>query len=251
MYELRIKGSESMIDTFKALVGDFEQIQDTLKVTIEGGGSRTGMMAIADGSADIGLSSFEFNLDSILGAEHSISELTVAYDGIVIVHSEQNPVESLTNEQVRHIYEGRITNWSELGGNEGIIAPIVRDQNSGTQRFFETYFDLNAVTPRAVTSSNNQEILANIFDNENAIGFIGYAYFSASIREVALPLPYAQDSSFYLPTPSNLFSGKYPLKRSLRIYFDIDSSAEVEAFLTYLKSKRAKNIIEGFGLIST
>lgn len=238
-----------MHETFDALKADFEKIQDTLKLQIEGGGSRTGMMAIAEQEADIGLSSFPFDLDSIFGNGHGIDEKVVAYDGIVIIHNEANPVQELTNEQIRDIFSGTVTDWEQVGGSEGRVAPVIRDENSGTQRFFQSYFGMDDVSPLAIVSANNNDIISNVFDNKNAIGFIGYAYFSLSTKEVAIPAE-SPDSSFVHPSTTNLISGKYPLKRSLRIYFKNGTKPEVQAFLTYLDSQRAKAIIEGYGLIT-
>ncbi len=250
VYTLKLKGSESMHETFDALKSDFEKTQDTLRLEIEGGGSRTGMMSIAEQEADIGLSSFPFNLDSLLGEDHGIYEHVVAYDGIVIIHNEANPVVELTNEQIKDIFSGKVTDWSQIGGPEGRIAPIIRDANSGTQHFFQRYFNLDTVSPLAIVTDNNNEIIANVFDNRNAIGFIGYAYFSVSANEVAITSN-ENTVEFVHPSTKNLANGKYPLKRSLRMYFSDEDNPKVKAFLTYLGSERAKTIIEGYGLIAS
>jgi len=246
---LTLKGSESMHETFDALATDFEKQQDTLKIIIQGGGSRTGLMAIKNQTADIGLSSYAFNLEEELGHNHDLIDRIVANDGIIIVNNEKNPLDRLSNEQITAIYSGQVKDWSELGGSPGLIQPIARDINSGTQRFFLDYFGIDELAPATKVAEENNEIVNAVYENANSIGFIGYAYFNMLVREVAIS---GQDSmAFVDPTPDNLESGIYPLKRSLHIYYSKEKDARISAFLKYLNTDRAKQIIENSGLIPT
>lgn len=245
---LKLKGSESMHETFDALASDFEKLQDTLKITIEGGGSRTGLMAIKESTADMGLSSFGFDLNQELGAGHQIVDKVIANDGIVIVNNESNPIDKLTDEQISAIYNGKVKDWRELGGAPGLIQPIARDSNSGTQQFFEDYFKIEGLAATTLVARENHEIVNSVYENKNSIGFIGYAYFNMLVREVSISSQ--QDSvQFISPTPGNLENGTYPLKRSLHIYYRDNNDPRIRAFLRYLRTTRARQIIEGSGLI--
>ncbi len=248
--DLTLKGSESMHEVFSTLAADFQKVQDTLKVNIEGGGSRTGLMAIKNNSADIGLSSFPFDLDSILGESHTISQRIVAYDGIVVINHLENPIIKLSNNQISNIFSGLIRDWSEIGGEPGPIMPIVRDANSGTQRFFAEYYRIFEVAPTAVIAGENHEIVDSVISNKNSIGYIGYAYYTSMVRNMELPAAIEDDSLRYVaPEPMFISNGSYPLKRSLRIYFDNEYDPRVVAFLSYLDSNRARDILESYGLI--
>ena len=240
-----------MHEVFSELAADFQKLQDTLSVELEGGGSRTGLMAIQGKSADIGLSSFPFDLDSMLGVSHAVSQQIVAFDAIVVINHHDNPVTELTDRQISNIYSGLITDWSELGGMPGQILPIVRDYNSGTQRFFTNHFKVFEVAPTAVIAKENHEIVDSVVSNKNGIGFIGYAYFTDMVKNIALPSTNNQEDSitFIAPEPEYLDNGLYPLKRSLRVYFDENHDSRVDAFLNYLRSERAHIIVESFGLI--
>lgn len=244
--QIRLKGSESMHAVFQQLKADFEKSNPEIQIILEGGGSRTGLDAIREQSADIGLSSFEFDLNKELGATSKVKEQVVAYDGIVIITNENNPLDSLTNEQVEKIYEGQISNWSELGGKSGTILPIVRDGNSGTQKFFTEHYKINGLSNTAITIDENKDIVNKVHSNVNAIGFIGFAYFSLGVHEIKLA---ADSFKFRAPTKSNLLNNSYPLKRGLRIYYNDQMSDSTKAFLVYLNSDNAKSIIESFGLI--
>jgi len=247
-HQLRLKGSESMHETFEELAADFEKTQDTIKVSIEGGGSRTGLMAIKNRQAEIGLSSFPFDLDRTLGQSHGVQEQVVAYDAIVVITNRNNTLDSLDDDQINKIYSGEITDWSQLGGRDGAIIPVIRDQNSGTQKFFVEHFGIDQVASSATIAPDNAEIVAQVSNNVNGIGFIGFAYFTQSVHN--LSLPGSNSDQFHAPTHRNLENGKYPLKRGLRVYFYDDNNPAVKGFMQYLKTKRAHGIIESYGLIA-
>ncbi|REE05564.1 phosphate ABC transporter substrate-binding protein (PhoT family) [Marinoscillum furvescens DSM 4134] len=240
-----------MYETFLELKTDFEKIQDTIKVTLEGGGSRTGLMAIESHSADIGLSSFPFDLTETLGTGHNVSEQVVAYDAIVLITNQHNPITALSDEQVQAIYTGKTYDWEQLGGEKGLISPLIRDENSGTQRFFEDHFAVHELAKTAEVVDHNSEIVAKVSGNKHCIGFIGFAYFTESVHNLLL---HTKDStpegSYVAPTHRNLKNGSYPLKRGLRVYFRQGDDPAVDAFLKYLQTDRAHMIIESYGLIA-
>lgn len=238
-----------MYETFLELKNDFEKIQDSITVRIEGGGSRTGLMAINNGDAEIGLSSFEFDLNEELGHSHNISEQVVAYDAIVIITNKTNSIDSLSDEQITQIYNGQISDWSQIGGKSGKILPIIRDENSGTQKFFAEHFGINNLALTAHAEKNNADIVAKVSTNVNSIGFIGFGYFTESVHDLKLPSA-SNDGIYEMPTHRNLENGRYPLKRSLRIYYK-DATPEILGFLAYLQTDRAIDVIESSGLIPT
>ncbi|MFT6865348.1 MAG: phosphate transport system substrate-binding protein [Cyclobacteriaceae bacterium] len=246
---LTFKGSESMHSTFDVLKTEFERSQDTIKIVIEGGGSSLGLKAMKDGTADVGLSSFQFDLDDMLGSNHDVIEHVLAYDGIVIIGNKQNPIEHLTNEQVKGIFSGTITNWSQMGGSPGQIVPIIRDENSGTQRFFQEYFKIDRLNPMAVISSDNKAIVSRVNENQSGIGFIGFGYFTESIKSMDVASDSYLDSTFISPTFKNLGAGTYPLKRSLQMYYRDQNNPALTAFLDYLKTQDAYYIIMEQGLL--
>ncbi len=247
---ITLKGSESMHETFDALKKDFETIQDTIKLNIEGGGSKTGLLAIKNKEVDIGMSSYPFDLSKELGPDHDVVEQVVAYDGIILINNENNMVKQLTDQQISAIYNGQITDWSQLGGHPGKIRLISRDQNSGTQKFFSSYFKVNQLPPGTRIARDNDEIVKEVMTNKDGIGYVGFAYFKVGVNDISLPPSNNKIDTFYHPTVKNLSLGLYPLKRGLRIYYNDERTVAVNAFLHYLKSVRAQEIIENHGLVS-
>ena len=238
-----------MHETFEMLKKEFERAQDSVKIQIEGGGSFTGLSAIKDGSADIGLSSYAFDLNTELGPGHDVVEKVVAYDGIVIISNAKNPVTRMTNEQVSGIYTGKFTDWSQLGGSPGRIVPVMRDENSGTQKFFVEYFKVSKFNPLALIEDENKSIVSRVKENENGIGFIGFGYFTMGTNSIDIAQSGAGDSIYVSPTFDNLGEGHYPLKRSLLMYYKNNDNLAVKAFLKYLSSHEAHLVIKEHGLI--
>lgn len=233
---------------FDDLKKNFEKNNHDIHISIDGGGSKTGLMAIKENQVDIGLSSFAFDLSEELGDSHDVVEKVVAYDGIVLITNENNPLDSLKDVEIERIYEGLVDDWSQIGGRPGAIVPIVRNENSGTQRFFQSHFSIDQITPAAEISEENKDIVDRVQADVNAIGFIGFAYFTQGVHEMKLA---TEDSNrFRLPTKRNLLNNSYPLKRGLRIYYQRPSRAKISKFLDYLNSAEAKAIIESYGLIA-
>lgn len=237
-----------MYETFLELKNDFEKRQDSIKITLEGGGSRTGLMAIKNQEAEIGLSSFPFDLENTLGPSHGIQQQVVAFDAIVVVTNTSNPIDSLSDKQLSDIYTGKIYDWAQLGGKSGLIMPVIRDENSGTQQFFTDYFQITQLAPTAEVAIDNAEIVSRVSGSVHGIGFIGFAYFTESVKNLKLPSDSTQ-LSFEAPTHRNLENGKYPLKRGLIIYYPEQTSPAVAGFLQYLQTQQAESVIESFGLI--
>ena len=246
---LFIGGSESMHETFIALKKDFESIQDSIKINIAGGGSRTGLDGIYEEALDIGLSSYAFDIDEIYGIDHGIQEHLVAYDGITIISNDENPVSALTDSQIAGIFTGVITNWAQVGGDSAYIKPIIRNSNSGTQKFFTSYFGIDQFVENAYVALDNDEIFYQVLKDRNSIGFVGFAYFKVGVSDIMLPPVKDGSNEFYHPTIANLSSGKYPLKRGLRMYFGKNRNVLVDAFLQYLATNRAQDVIEESGVV--
>ncbi len=223
-----------------------------MKIALEGGGSQKGLDAIRNNHADIGLSSFGFNLDSLMGNDHEVIEEIMAYDGIVLINNEHNPVRKLTNQQVAEIYTGEISDWSQLGGKQGTIEPIARDENSGTQKLFTTYFGIDKLSEVTLIAHENVEIVSQVIQNPNAIGFVGFAYFSIGVNDILIPAKNGVDTTDYvLPTHHTITRNIYPLRRSLRMYYKQKTeNPGMNAFLTYLKTKRAISVIESFEVLT-
>ena len=126
-------GSTSMEKVIGTLGEAFKE-KEGIDVTYNPTGSGSGIQAVSEGRCDIGLSSRALKDDE----KAALTETTVALDGIAMIVNPENPVSDLTVEQIADIYTGKITNWSEVGGNDAAIVLIGREAGSGTRDGFES-----------------------------------------------------------------------------------------------------------------
>jgi phosphate transport system substrate-binding protein len=116
-------------------------------------------------------------------------EHTIAYDDITAIVNPKNPVSNLSFDQLRRIYDGNITNWKEVGGEDKPITVISRDSSSGTYEYFkEAVLKGSEYTPKALTQGTTGGIIGEVSLNPNAIGYVGYGYLDESESVKALNL---------------------------------------------------------------
>ena len=127
-------GSTSMEKVIGALGEAFMEANPDTTFTYNPTGSGSGIQAVQEGRCDIGLSSRALKDAE---KEAGLTETVLAYDGIAMIVNPANPVEDLSLEQIADIYTGKITNWSEVGGNDSQIVLIGREAGSGTRGGFE------------------------------------------------------------------------------------------------------------------
>ena len=129
-------GSTSMESVMGALIEQFESDHSGVTVNYSGTGSGAGVTAAQQGTADIGLASRDLKEE-----ETGVKSITVAKDGIAIIVNPNNPVANLSVEQIAQLATGEITNWSDVGGNDGEVVFIGREAGSGTRDGFESITD--------------------------------------------------------------------------------------------------------------
>ena len=167
--KLVASGSTSVQPLMEALAEEFTALNPGVTMEVQAGGSTTGFKNVDSGVTELG------NLSRNLKDEEKgddINEHVLATDGIGVCVNIDNPVKNLTTEQVVGIFTGEITNWSEVGGNDGEIVVIQREAGSGTRGAFEEILDIEDAV-KATQDANETGIVKNtVAGNENAIGYI-------------------------------------------------------------------------------
>ena len=174
-------GSTSMESVMGYLTEGFAEVQPGITVNYTGSGSGAGVTGAQDGTCDIGLASRDLHDD-----ETGVTQITVAKDGIAIIVNPNNPVADLSIEQIAQIFTGEITNWSELGGEDGQIVPIGREAGSGTRDGFEsiTGTEDTCVYQNELTSTG--EVIANVASNPNAIGYASLSAVDETVKALTV-----------------------------------------------------------------
>lgn len=180
-----IKGSDTLgakmvpqwAEEFKAQMKD-KGVDVTFEIAAEG--SSTGVAAVIDGTAAVGMSSRDVKDKEYAKAKENgvaMTKITVGKDGIAIIVNESNPLESITMKQVEMIFTGDVDDWSAISGNTGGISAYTRNTSSGTYAVFQE-MALNGRDYGANTQkmAGNEQIASEVANNPNGIGYVGLAY---------------------------------------------------------------------------
>lgn len=243
--DLRWAGCDITKRAFMAeLAIAYEQIYGT-RIVMEGGGDREGFRRISDNSAHIGGACRPKNPSDKL--EENARANPIAWDALVVMVHPDNPVENITLSQIRNLYEGKITNWKQLGGKDQPVELLIRQgKHSGVghsiRKLIFADTDRKFVASKVYPSSEPLE--KAVESNPNAVGISGVA--SAHERAVkTLTLEGVAASC------DNIKNGSYVLHRPLYIIFNEDNprQKEIKQFLKLAHSAKGREIIRKHGVV--
>ena len=196
---------------------------EPLTFEVQAHGSKTAFEDLASGKCDIGLASRQIKSDeaqqcALAGLGDMFSpacENVLGSDGIAVFVNKINPINVLTKEQIADIFSGRITDWSQLGGNAGPIDLYAPDDKSGTfDTFKSVVLGARNLSPRASRYENSAKLSDEVAADANGIGIAGMAFVRGS-KALAISEGGARPR---LPTPFTVTTGEYPLSRRLFLY---------------------------------
>lgn len=239
-----IKGSTTVLPITQAALEVFMKQNKGVQISLSGGGSGEGIKALIDKTADIGNSSREIKKEEIaLAAKKGVTPVAhvIAYDALTPIVNPKNKVKGLSTDQLSLIYQGKITNWKEVGGDDLKIVVISRDSSSGTFESWDHFVMKKVkVTPRAQMLASNGAIVTAIAHNRYAVGYVGMGYINKSVK--------ALEVNGVAASAATALSRQYPFSRELYMYTDGEPKGEVAKFITFLKGKVGQKIVakEGF-----
>ena len=239
-----IKGSTTVLPIAQAALEAFMKAHPGVNISLSAGGSGDGIKALIDKSTDIANSSRaiqdkEITLARAQGVEPVAH--TVAIDAIVPIVHPRNKVQGLTIDQLSQIYQGKIRNWKEVGGDNLAIVVVSRDSSSGT---FETWGHLvlnNArVTPRAQLQASNGAVVQTVSTNRYAIGYIGLGYMNKTVKALTV--------NGIAASAATALSKEYPVARPLYMYTNGEPKGEIASFIKFVLSPAGQKLVakEGF-----
>jgi phosphate transport system substrate-binding protein len=239
-----IKGSTTVLPIAQASLEAYMKKNPGVQISLSGGGSGEGIKALLDKTTDIADSSREIKKEEIeLAEKNGVKPVAhvVAYDAIIPVVHPKNKVTNLSIDQLSQIYQGKITNWKEVGGEDLKIVVISRDSSSGTFESWDHFIMKKAkVTPQAQMLASNGAIVTAVSKNRYAIGYLGMGYVNKSLK----PLPVDGVKA----SVETALSKEYPLSRELYMYTNGEPTGEVAKFIAFVKSADGQKIVakEGF-----
>lgn len=252
-----IKGSDTMVALGQLLAEEFMKAHPDIIVSVTGGGSGTGITALIQGSCDIAQASRQIKQREIEAARKAGCEPVehiVAWDGIAVIVHPSNPVERLTLEQLSDIYQGKVEEWSQVGGEGGRIVILARETSSGTHVFFkECVLQLDGERPdadyttKAILSTSNQAIHDEVASNPRAIGYVGIAYVDEAVKAVAVAK--SPQGPSVLPSVEEIRARRYPIARPLFMYTDGEPTGPVKMFLDFAMSAKGQQVVQEVGFV--
>jgi phosphate transport system substrate-binding protein len=248
---IKIKGSETIRPFIEQAIVKYEQSHPNIIIDYTGGGSNLGLMALKQNEADVIFTSKSFNEDDLEGMPQGKSLQTeiLAYDALCVIVSIKNPINGISRTQLSDIYSGAVKNWKELGGQDAPIQVYSRDISSGSYSFFKDRVLLNEnYSSTDINLVHNEEIVNNVRDKVNAIGYVGLGNVNAEVK--SLKLKKEGEGEFTAPNLVNVKGNSYLLSRELSCMYFLESDMAVKDFITYLKSAEAKEIIQEVGFLN-
>ncbi|MCK9197838.1 MAG: PstS family phosphate ABC transporter substrate-binding protein [Syntrophales bacterium] len=240
-----IKGSTTVLPIAQAASEAYMKLHKDVNISLSGGGSGDGIKALVDKSTDIADSSREMKKqETDLAKSKGVNPMAhvVAIDAIVPIVNPKNKVKDLSTDQLSQIYQGKITNWKEVGGENLAIVVTSRDSSSGTYESWG-HLVLNGakVTPRAQLQASNGAIVQAISKNRYAIGYIGIGYLNKSVKAVTV--------NGIQASAKTALSKEYPVARPLYMYTDGAPKGDTEGFIKFLLSKKGQEIVKKEGFV--
>ncbi|MBN8459218.1 MAG: phosphate ABC transporter substrate-binding protein [Verrucomicrobia bacterium] len=215
-----------------------------VKFEIAAEGSTTAFPALANGTAQLGMSSRKVKDDERTFCRTKgvyIKEHQVCYDMICVIVNKNSPVSKLTKDQVAKIFTGQIKDWSEVGGAPGPISIYTRNTSSGTYKDWQKLAMKGRDYPASSQKlAGNEQIAQEVAKNKNGIGYVGLAYSKTSGTK-AVPVDGVE------PVAAN--AKKYAYARPCFIYAPDKPTAEASAFMAFIESAAGQEIVRRVGFI--
>jgi phosphate transport system substrate-binding protein len=249
---LRVVGSTT-VNPVVAQAAEVLRREQGLAIEVDTlGGSSGGILAVGEGRADVGMSSKPLS-DSDRRRRADLVATPIGWDAVALVVAPDvvaGGLTTLSREQMRQIFERKVTNWRELGGPDRRIVFFNKEPGRGTFEVFATWLyggvdQVPSVAHREVGS--NEEGRTKVASTPGAISQLSFAWVDGT-QTVALGL-LAADGSVVRPTLEAIGSGRYPLVRPLLLVTAGEPSAEAKILLDFLLSPRGQAIVERHGYL--
>ena len=221
-------GSTSMKNVIAALTEGFAEVEPGVTVSYDPTGSGAGITGATDKTLDIGLSSRALKDDE----KNDVDGTTVALDGIAIIVNKSSKIEDLTVDQLKQMFTGEITNWSEIGGDDGEIVLIGREAGSGTRDGFESIVDVKDSCKYAQELTATGAVISAVEANPLAIGYaslsaVGDTVKAVTVEGVECSEDTVKDGTYKIQRPFVFVTNdSAPLSEPAQAFFDFATSTD-------------------------
>lgn len=249
---IRISGSTTVLPIVQKAADQYVAAHSDADIQVSGGGSGVGIQAIGARTVDIGMTSREVTKDE-MAKYPGFVVTTVAQDGIAVIVNPANEIQYITFDQVKGIYLGTITKWSQITGanvpgTNNQIVIIGRDSASGTRTYFdETVLLKTTPTNKMLEKNSNGAVVQTVAQTPGSIGYVSIGFVSKDVK--ALPVWY-NAQRIVAPTIDNVKTRTYPISRDLYIITNGQPTGLTGDFIRYILSPEGQKIVADEGYVT-
>lgn len=234
---MTVAGSTSIQPFAEKLAEEFMAERPELNINIQGGGSSAGVRAAETGAAQLGMSS-----RNLREKEKGLHETVVAYDGIAVIVHRDNPLQALSRAQVAGIFAGDFTNWQQIGGADGSIHFVAREEGSGTRGAFEKMvMGDRDISLRALVQASNGAVREIVARDPGSIGYISLGLVDERVKALAVDGAEA--------TRQSIIAKEYKLVRPFLFLSREEAVGTAKDFIGFIMGPRGQELLAAEGLI--
>jgi phosphate transport system substrate-binding protein len=234
---ITLAGSTAFQPFAEKLADQYMMSHPNVNLTVQGGGSEVGIQSANSGAAQIGMA----DLVTLPPEANALIATVVAKDGIAVVVNPKNQIVKLTTDQVRDIFNGKITNWKEVGGIDATITVVSREAGSGTRSSFEQIVKNITLKKDALIQDSNGTIRETVANDANSIGYLSHGLVNEKIKPLKI-----DDVDC---TVEQIVAGNYKLVRPIYLLVKGTMEGEIKNFIDYILSPEGQQTIKANGLL--
>lgn len=240
-----LEGSTTVFPIAQKAAEVFMQKNKNAEISVRGGGSGVGLASLIDGSCDIANSSRaakDAEYEKAAARGRSLKAHVIAMDGLAVIVHPSNKIDGLSKKQIKDIYTGKISNWSQVGGENQKIVVISRDTASGTyEAFGELVLEKQRVRSDAIMQASNQAVASTVARTPGSIGYVGLGFVSLAVKAIAV--------DGVKPSKETVLNGKYPISRPLFMYTNGEPKGLAKEFIDFIRSPEGQKLVEEDGFV--
>jgi phosphate transport system substrate-binding protein len=231
----------------------FRELYPRANIELRVGSSREAVAALFAAQGDLAVIARELEVEerrAEVQGRVALEGYRFARDAVVMIVNEANPVENMAIEDIRRIYRGSVSRWSEVGGTNAEVVPVFQRPGSDLAQFFvQQVMGEEPMEAHAMYAASDSEVVAIVHRDPRAIGFVSLAAAPGAPRVLRLAtltgLPYVK------PDLETVYRGEYPLTRYYNLYVRERGSRLAKGFITFFTSLDGQRMVRDFGLVPT